>query len=340
MRLRINFDIILIYLLGGLLGLITALITLHLFHILEIAGREEHTFLYHWWQDYPPTHGLTITVGFILMGFLTAGWTLIKDRLKAQKAETKTLEEISQAKTEFVAFTTHQLRTPLSGLRLSLKMFQEGDFGKLNAEQQKIAQTNLETMENLMAQISNLLDISKIELGQVTFTKSQLPLEKFVNLVKELLEKYRDLAEKKNILLDYFVSKEILRLSFAIDWDKIKQVFEILLDNAINYTPPDRKIFVKIRSETNFLTISVADTGIGIPSKEQEEIFTKFFRASNAKKVLSRGSGLGLYLAKFFVESHRGKIWFESKEGWGTTFYFTLPYYQPKVAVEKVLEKL
>ena len=99
MQSRKNFDIISIYFLRGFFGLIVSLIILQLFYILEMVGREEHTFLYHWLKDQSPTHALTIVAVFVLMGFLTAGWTVIKDRLKARESKVKSLEKVSQAKT-------------------------------------------------------------------------------------------------------------------------------------------------------------------------------------------------------------------------------------------------
>lgn len=328
--------------LGSFLGLLLGIMALSMVYTFKGGGKllQQDWISYFLVDPARKAETLILLFGFTLLGMTFFGIKILWDEIEEKNRENQKLKEVSQAKTEFVSFTTHQLRTPLAALRFSLKMFLEGDFGKLNEEQERIAKANFEAVENLMVQVSNLLDISKIELGQLTITKTLLSLEKFLTLIIKLLEKYIPLAQKKNIFLDYFVPKEVPRASLEVDWDKITQVLEVLLENAPNYTPSGGKIFLKIRPESNFLTISVSDTGIGIPLKEQGKIFTKFFRASNAKKILSRGTGLGLYLAKFFVENHNGKIWFETQENWGTTFYFTLPYYQPKVAAEKALEKL
>lgn len=331
--------------LGGFLGFLAGLFFLHFIHYLTIGGvsvMEEKIDLISFFRETSmrQVEALGILLSFSFLGTISGVTWVLGQKIKSGKKRIKLLKEVSQAKTEFVTFTTHQLRAPLSALKFSLKMFQEGDFGKLNEEQQKIAKSNFEAVETLLAQISNLLDISKIELGKATVTKTRFSLGNFLISVKKLLQKYIPLAQEKNIVLDYFIPKEIPPVFLEVDRDKISQVLESLLENAINYTPLDGKIFLKIRPESNFLTLAVSDTGIGISPLEQGKIFTKFFRAANAKKLTSKGTGLGLYLAKFFVEGHGGKIWFESKKNWGTTFYFTLPYYQPKVAAEKALERL
>ncbi len=107
------------------------------------------------------------------------------------------------------------------------------------------------------------------------------------------------------------------------------QVFSNLLDNAINYSPSSSKIYLEAIKQNNFVVVSVRDTGFGIPKNQQDKIFERFFRADNVAKNIA-GSGLGLYMTKNIVEGHKGKIWFESKENKGTTFFVKLPITQKK----------
>ena len=114
-----------------------------------------------------------------------------------------------------------------------------------------------------------------------------------------------------------------------VDKEKIKISIENLVENAINYTPKNGTVTLALSKDTNNnILISVKDTGIGIPKDQQERIFTKFFRSGNALRVQTEGSGMGLFVSKNIVESHKGKIWFESAEGQGTTFFILLPALQ------------
>lgn len=338
MRLRINFDIILTYFLGGLLGLIGALIILHLFHILEMAGSQEHTFLYHWLKAQPPTHSLTIVAIFVLIGFLTAGWTIIKEQLKIQKTRTKELEEISQAKTEMVAFVSHQMRTPLSAVKFSIKVLLEGDFGKLTPDQEEILTKAYSSNENLETLISEFLDVSKLEIGRLEIVFKSISLADLEKEIKKVIEELKPQIEEKGIDLNFFSSLNY-KLSIQADLKRINQIIENLLENAINYTSAGGKISIVLENNKNDFKFSISDTGVGVPEKEQSKIFSKFFRATNARKLRSTGTGLGLYLCQRFIEGHQGKIWFSSEEGKGTTFNFTIPL-KAKVEIEELFRKI
>lgn len=144
--------------------------------------------------------------------------------------------------------------------------------------------------------------------------------------------------KKKNIDLDYS-SYLNHQLFIMVDLRRIKQVVENLLENAINYTPKNGKIGIVLTNDKNNFKFRIFDTGVGITKKEQPKIFSKFFRATNARKLQSTGTGLGLYLCKNFIEGHQGKIWFESEEGKGTTFSFNIPL-KAKVEIEELFRKI
>lgn len=161
---RINFPLLTIYFLGGVFGLIASLFILSLLQVFE---EKTHPFFYHWFSHQPPSHALIIIIGFVLAGFLMAKGQITSQRIKSQRAAIKSLEEISQAKTEMVSFVSHQMRTPLAGLKFSIKMLLEGDFGKLTEEQQEILTKTYEVSGDLENLIQDFLDISKLEIGKL-----------------------------------------------------------------------------------------------------------------------------------------------------------------------------
>lgn len=338
MRLKINFTTLLSYFLGGLSGLIVALLLLHLFYTLEMAGRGEHAFLYHWTETQPKTHALAILAGFVLTGLLTAGWTVIRDRLKAQEVETKALEEISQAKTEMVSFVSHQMRTPLSAVKFSIKMLLEGDFGELTQDQKELLNKTYSGSENLETLIDEFLDVSKLELGRLEISLKSITLAELEKEIKGVVTSLTPLARKRGIALNYYSSLNC-KLFAPADLKRINQIIESLLENAITYTPAGGKIEIFLENDKNNFKFTISDTGIGIPQEAQSKIFSKFFRATNARKLQSTGSGLGLYLCQKFIDGHKGKIWFLSEEGKGTTFNFIISL-TVKVKIEELFRKI
>jgi signal transduction histidine kinase len=135
---------------------------------------------------------------------------------------------------------------------------------------------------------------------------------------------FKEEAEKKNIQIEFKESeKETPKV--LMDVEKVKLVIENLTDNAIRYTFPGGKITISVSSNKKEIEFKVQDSGVGIPMEQQPRVFTRFFRASNVMRMETEGSGLGLFTSKNIIEAHGGKIWFESKEGKGTAFYFTLP---------------
>lgn len=230
---------------------------------------------------------------------------------------------VERMKTEFVSLAAHQLRTPLSAIKWSLKMLLDGDVGKITQEQKDFVGKTYSSNERLIALINDLLNVTKIEEGRYL---SNLALNDVNEVINSVISNYKDTIEKKGIVVELDQPKGKLPRA-KIDAEKIQLSFQNLFDNAIRYTGKGGKITVgiKLLKQENSIEVSVKDTGIGIPKDQQVRIFSKFFRAENAMKKDTEGTGLGLFIAKNIVASHGGKIWFESEEGKGSTFYFTVP---------------
>jgi signal transduction histidine kinase len=203
-------------------------------------------------------------------------------------------------------------------------MILDGDLGPLLKEQADFLRKALLSNERLIHLVNDLLDVTRIEEGRFIYKSEEKEIAKIVETV---FNSYLDLAKEKEISLELEKLKDEFPL-IRVDEEKIKLAVQNLIENAMIYTLPKGKVKVTMDIKNGDFFFSVQDTGIGIPKEVQERIFTKFFRASNAAKIDTEGSGLGLFITKNIIEAHGGKIWFESEEGKGTTFYFTIPIHQ------------
>ncbi|HOS88230.1 MAG TPA: PAS domain-containing sensor histidine kinase [Candidatus Pacearchaeota archaeon] len=228
---------------------------------------------------------------------------------------------IESMKTEFVSIAAHQLRTPLSAIKWTISMLLNGDVGKLTPEQQELLEKTYESNERMISLINDLLNVTRIEEGRFLYKPAPTHLEL---LTETAIQNAEDLLKIKKIKLDYKKPKRVLPQILA-DQEKVGLVIQNLLENAIKYTPEEGTIQISLGQEKNNILFKIKDSGVGIPQDQQNRIFTKFFRGSNVMRLETDGSGLGLYTAKNIIDAHKGKIWFESQEGQGTTFYFTLP---------------
>ena len=228
---------------------------------------------------------------------------------------------VEKMKTEFVSLTAHQLRTPLSAIKWSLKMVLEGDLGSLNEEQRKFLEKTYASNERMIRLINDLLNVTRIEEGKFIYKPAPLQLEE---IVQNVIAASQDKINFKAIELKYLKPAKKLPL-IKMDMEKMQIAISNLLDNAVDYTPKKGKIAIELSIENNKVKFSIADTGVGIPKGQQHRIFSKFFRGENVVKMETDGTGLGTFITKNIIDAHGGEIWFDSKEGKGTTFYFTLP---------------
>lgn len=241
--------------------------------------------------------------------------------------------EINKMKTEFVSVASHQLRTPLSAIKWFIEMLINEDAGKINKQQKEFLDQAYLSNERMIKLVNDLLNVSRIEQGRLSVEPKPTNLNK---LAEEVIAEINHQFVAKNIKFKFIKDNKLPKIK--IDPNIIREVFKNLLNNAVSYTPGKGNITLKIEKKANDVLVSIKDTGIGIPKDQQNRLFEKFFRADNALTTETSGSGLGLYVVKSAIESSAGEIWFESKEGKGTSFYFKLPIKgSPKIKGEKGL---
>lgn len=228
---------------------------------------------------------------------------------------------IEKMKTEFVSLAAHQLRTPLSAIKWSLKMLLDEDLGKINEEQRGFMEKTYGSNERMISLINDLLNVTKIEEGRYL---SNLALSDIDKIIRSVIDVYKDEVVKKGLSVEFNVPKAKLP-PIKIDAEKIQLSFQNIFDNAVRYNRAKGKITVGLKRSKDEIEVSVQDTGMGVPKDQQKRVFSKFFRGENVMKKDTEGTGLGLFIAKNIIVSHGGRIWFESEEGKGSTFYFTLP---------------
>ena len=226
-------------------------------------------------------------------------------------------------KTEFISLAAHQIRSPLTTIKWSLRSVLDKDLGTLTPQEQDMLQRTYSSTEQLIQLTKELLDVSRIEGGR--FFKPRVPIN-LGEIVRQVIEISAVQAQQRRIEIQYIPPKEKFPEIMG-DENAIRELFRILIENAIHYTLRGGFVRIRMAQEERTIVIAVQDSGIGIPQADQAYLFTRFFRATNARKA-TEGTGLGLYFAKKVVGEYKGKIWFESKENVGTTFYvlFPIPY--------------
>ncbi len=223
-----------------------------------------------------------------------------------------------QIRADFVSFATHQLRTPLSGIKWMLELAGEGS--ATDEDLQSYIHDARASADRLIKLVNDMLDASRIEQGKITVRMVELDL---CALTRVTLEELAPMIERKNHQLTF--SGCMNPISVSADRDLLRQVILNLTSNAIKYTPPNGVIAVSVSEQDGLVRWEATDNGIGIPRESQANLFQKFFRAENAVIVETEGTGLGLYLVRLIIERLGGHAGCTSEEGKGSTFYFTLP---------------
>jgi signal transduction histidine kinase len=230
----------------------------------------------------------------------------------------KLLSEVETLKTNFIGMMSHDLKTPLARIQGMTEVI-SGDTAPLSTPQREALDMIKQSAEDLLKFISTILNYAKIESQGIEL---HLQAKDINQLLKDVVKKHEFHAKLKHIQM--LTELEPL-FSIQVDPELIKQAFSNLVENAIKYSPEHSKVLISSEEIAGQIVVQVADQGAGIPTDEQNNIFMKFFRSKNAKASPIKGSGLGLYLAKYFVELHQGTISCESSPDQGTTFTVELP---------------
>lgn len=228
---------------------------------------------------------------------------------------------LSQIKSQFVTVAAHQLRTPLSAMKWSLRLMLDGDMGEINEKQREFLQQSYQTNEHMIRLINDFLDISRIEEGRFGFHFKKTPI--LDTIKKAVQESFAQAAIRGvDVSMEFVVPED---LEVIADESRIYTAMTNILDNAIRYSDKGDKVTVEAALKEGVLEVRVTDAGIGMPTSEQQKVFSRFYRASNAIRQQTEGSGLGLFIAKNIIERHGGTIRFTSEEHKGTSVFFTLP---------------
>lgn len=283
---------------------------------------------------------------FILMGFITIGIMLATYFVAARFTEPEfvivlvsmativifsignlivsSFERVAQAsrlKTEFISIASHQLRTPLSSLKWSLNLITDPRLGTVNKKQLDYLNIIKESNERMIRLVNDLLEVSRIEQGRIILNPQEFTLEE---LVQTIINDLTGFADSNNVKIFYHKENNLPKV--YADPQKIGFVVQNLVDNAIKYTKGRGNMEIRVeRANHDRIRVTVKDEGIGIPKKQQGQIFKKFFRSDNVLKYQTEGSGLGLFIAKAIVEAVGGEIGFLSNEGRGSAFWFSIP---------------
>jgi len=244
----------------------------------------------------------------------------INNATRELRATNATLRQLDKVKDEFVSIASHQLRTPLTSVKGYLSMVLEGDTGKITKTQHQLLNEAFLSSERMVRLINDFLNVSRIQTGKFIIDRAPTDLS---TVVEQEIESLKPNATARNMKLVYRKPKNFPVLN--IDEGKVRQVIMNFADNAIYYSRDDSAINIKLSIESNNVVFTVKDTGIGVPESERNNLFGKFYRATNARKKRPDGTGVGLYLAKKVVDAHEGELIFESIEGKGSTFGFKLP---------------
>lgn len=249
----------------------------------------------------------------------------LERRIKAATEELKNsnrqLAKLDQIKDDFIAMSSHQLRTPLTSVKGYLSLVLEGDAGALTPEQEQALGEAFRASETMARMINDFLNLSRLQTGRFNFYKKPADLSKILRQEFRIAE---DLAKVYKRHLELKIEAK-LPDQMLIDASKIAQAIANLLDNAIYYTKPDGQISVELKQGDDCLELMIKDDGIGVELGERSGIFQRFYRTSLAKKQRPGGSGIGLYIVKEIIEAHGGEVFYLPNQPRGSIFGFRLP---------------
>lgn len=241
----------------------------------------------------------------------------VDDATRKLRRTNEKLKELDESKDDFISMASHQLRTPLTAVKGYVSMVLEGDAGKVTPKQRKMLDQAFLSSQRMVFLIADLLNVSRLKTGKFVIEPTRVRLDQ---LVQDEVNQLMETAKARKIELSY--EKPINFPEVILDDTKTRQVVMNYIDNAIYYTKAGGHITVVLENKPASIEMRVIDDGIGVPKDEQPHLFTKFYRAGNARRARPDGTGLGLFMAKKVVAAQGGAVLFDSKEGKGSTFGF------------------
>jgi len=245
----------------------------------------------------------------------------VEKTISVQKEYVEKLKEIDRKKVEFSSMVSHELKTPLVPILGYVQMLQKQELmGELNKKQLDAVDEIYSSALKLQRLVVDILTTQKLDLGKLEFNQENIDITELLN---SIIKDFSPIATQKNILLEKDTIEKIIIFS---DKDRINQVFSNLIKNAIDFVESKKgEITIGVKNDKEFVKFFVKDNGVGISEENQKEIFKKFYQIDTSTSRKRNGSGLGLAICKGIIEGLGGKIWVESKENVGTTFYFEIP---------------
>jgi PAS domain S-box-containing protein len=230
-------------------------------------------------------------------------------------------KEMEERKDDFINMASHELRTPLTSVNIYMNVLRRHMEKANDARGLSLQEKIDKQLFSLTELVYRLLDITNIEKGKLTLQKEKFYLKE---LTEEIVDSLQNLSKHK-LVLDWHTKELVMG-----DRERIRQVFINLVSNAIKYSPEDTTIMIGSRKDEGHIHVYVKDEGRGIPKKDVQKIFDRFYQVDEKKGKTYPGLGLGLHICKKIIDAHKGKIWVESELGKGSTFYFSLPIYKSR----------
>lgn len=225
--------------------------------------------------------------------------------------------KLEQRKDEFIGMASHELKTPITSLKGYTQLLKR-QLEKQGVTEQVAMLDRMETqLTRLTHLISDLLEVSKIQAGQLDYAKEPIDIDALVHAIADMMQQ---ISTTHSITIHGASHTQIVG-----DSDRLEQVFTNLINNAVKYSPQAKHVDISITASQNTVTVSIRDYGIGIPQEHQQKIFDRFYRVSDVHNKTFPGLGMGLYISSEIVKRHGGRLWVESAEGKGTTFFISLP---------------
>ncbi|MFH0906833.1 MAG: HAMP domain-containing sensor histidine kinase [bacterium] len=230
------------------------------------------------------------------------------------------LAQANRMKSEFINIASHQLRTPLTGIKWTINLIMRQKIKKFSTEQTEYIKDIEENNQRMIDLVNDLLNVSMIEQGKLILNSKKFSIKK---LIQDIIKEYSFLAKASNI--EFSLQTKSNTSIVLADQQKISIVLHNLIDNAIRYTQKGGTVKIALLKNGDSIRCEIQDKGVGIPKKDQNKIFKKFFRSQNIMRYQTEGTGLGLYIAQAIIKASKGKIGFQSEPEKGSTFWFKIP---------------